>query len=352
MKTALATPSIYTQLKKRLFTFARLLQGPAQPCELIATVIGHETIVRKSGLLKMTLSVHNRGPGHCLTGSTLKVDWIPERQPGRVVQSIEAKVAGQILRGQTETIEVHVPVPNFLGRFHLQARLPGLTPQPILTPIEVLARNEDDIDYVAVYKNTDLTQNDWHIVGPSTQAEHERLAKLKIDDLCAAGLTPDMAVFDVGCGTGQLALTLEKFLSKEGYYFGVDIGREGIEHCKKRFLRPNFEFDVNGMTTLPANRRAFDFITLFSVFTHTLADETMMLMHEMKPYLKPTGVVYCDFFFSDFIDRYSGNRGRIEFERAYWERMMTMVGYTWTVVNSWQVEPHTTREVFQLRRSK
>jgi hypothetical protein len=76
----------------------------------------------------------------------------------------------------------------------------------------------------------------------------------------------------------------------------------------------------------------------------------MMLLHEMKQTLKPTGCVYADIYLSDFVDRYAGNRGRIEYERQYWERMLALVGYRFEIAHSWQVEPHVKRELFILKR--
>jgi ubiquinone/menaquinone biosynthesis C-methylase UbiE len=348
MNATTVGPSLYNGFKKRLYAAARHLRGPSHPTPLTVAVARHETIGRRNRGLPVTLHLHNPGPGHSFDPACWMVSWRPERDPSRVVYEAGVPLNVPVLRGQTESVPVEAPCPPFLGRFVLGHALKGSAPHLLRTPIEVMAKSEEDIDYVAVYRNTDLTANDWHVVGPSTEAEHKRQAGLKLEQLLAAGLTPDSAVFDVGCGTGQLALALEPFLSDRGFYFGCDIGAEGIEHCRRRFRRPNFRFDVSGMTTLPTIGRTFDFITLFSVFTHTLADETMLLLHEMKRYLSPKGCVYADFFFSEFVDRYAGNRGRIEYERAYWERMLALVGYRSETANAWQVEPHTRRDVFKL----
>jgi ubiquinone/menaquinone biosynthesis C-methylase UbiE len=346
MNAVVAGPSLYTAAKKRLFSLGRFLQGTPRPAEVVIACVGHEVTCPKNGTLRLTLDVHNRGPGHALDGATIAVDWV-SCKTGTVAHAATTAVPCQVLRGQTERVVVRIPTPPVLGRFQLTYCGPNAVTIP--SPIEVTAAASENIDYVALYRNTDLEKDHWYVVGPSTEQEHRRLAAEKLEQLKAAGLTPDSAVFDVGCGTGQLAMSLETFLSDRGRYFGCDIAVEGISHSQARFRRPNFSFAVSGMTTLPAVAGRFDFITLFSVFTHTLADETMLLLHEMKRSLATTGCVYCDVYFNDLVEGYAGNRGRIEYERDYWLRMLELVGFVPTTANAWQVEPHVRREVFVLR---
>jgi ubiquinone/menaquinone biosynthesis C-methylase UbiE len=349
MNAVVAGPSLYTVAKKRIYSLGRLLQGRPSPANVAIACVGHDVVGPKNGTLKLVLDVHARGPGHALDGATIDVDWV-SCKTGAIVSTTTTAVPCQVLRGQTERVTVRVPVPGVLGRFQLTYRGPSGDPVTIPSPIEVVAAASENIDYVALYRNVDLEKDHWYVVGPSTEAEHHRLAAEKLEQLKAAGLTPDMAVFDVGCGTGQLALSLEKYLSDRGRYFGCDIGAEGIAHCRARFQRPNFSFAISGMTTLPKTAGEFDFVTLFSVFTHTLADETMLLLAEMKRTLKPTGCVYADVYFNDLVEGYAGNRGRIEYERDYWLRMLDLVGFVPATANAWQVEPHVRREVFVLRK--
>ena len=84
---------------------------------------------------------------------------------------------------------------------------------------------------------------------------------------------------DIGCGTGQMALALEDYLSDKGAFYGTDIGREGIEFCRRTYRRSNFKFATGDMTRVPFADRdgPFDLAIFFSVFTHTFVDESVLL---------------------------------------------------------------------------
>jgi SAM-dependent methyltransferase len=102
-----------------------------------------------------------------------------------------------------------------------------------------------------------------------------------------AGLTPEHAVLDGGCGCGRVARALTEFLSPAGRYLGFDVGREPIEWCQKQISTrfPAFVFvhaDVlnpvynpEGVLRpesyrFPCADEIFDVVLLESVFTHLL----------------------------------------------------------------------------------
>ena len=59
-----------------------------------------------------------------------------------------------------------------------------------------------------------------------------------------AGLTPDEAVLEPGCGAGRIAEPLTRYLSEDGSYDGFDVVAEAIESCKRGIAsrHPNFHF--------------------------------------------------------------------------------------------------------------
>jgi tRNA G46 methylase TrmB len=59
-----------------------------------------------------------------------------------------------------------------------------------------------------------------------------------------AGLRPDGRVLDIGCGCGQMALHLTKYLNEKGSYVGIDIHGPSIRWCQRNISnrRSNFEF--------------------------------------------------------------------------------------------------------------
>ena len=128
-----------------------------------------------------------------------------------------------------------------------------------------------------------------------------------------AELRPDERVFDIGCGCGQVALNLEKYLSSTGSYVGVDIHRPSIRWCQKKIggRSRNFEFahiDVRNQAYNPRGKhhaetyrfsfddRSFDLILLKSVFTHMRPPEVSNYLREVARLLKNNGRCLATFF--------------------------------------------------------
>jgi SAM-dependent methyltransferase len=127
-----------------------------------------------------------------------------------------------------------------------------------------------------------------------------------------AGLQPDHAVLDVGCGIGRMARPLADFLSSDGSYDGFDVNRDGIGWCRRRYARHrNFRFRVADLYNrrynpggahaaseyrFPYDDARFDLVVLTSVLTHLLEDEATHYVSEVARVLKPGGRVLATFF--------------------------------------------------------
>lgn len=206
-----------------------------------------------------------------------------------------------------------------------------------------------DIDYSAAYSSADLNVDYWTVTGPRTREDYDRLSGVKLKLLTDLGLKEFHRLLDVGCGTGQVAQACEAYLTDAGAYFGTDVGESGIEFCRKRFRRSNFQFAVNPPTTLPIRGQSFDAACFFSVFTHTYPDETVLLLAETARLLDSEGWIFADAFTSPSPDRYRGNRGAMIVNRDHFLRLAAVAGFpSHEVVMQQDLESDVRREFFRM----
>lgn len=335
---------------------------PATDCRAALTPVPGQVLIQRASTYPVQVRASNLGSAvWSSTGQHpihLTTRWLSSRK-----EAIDFPIVRYALpRAVRPSDEVEFPItlaaPDFLGHFLVEVDLeqqggPAFRDCGSRSPwieAQVTGRDSDDIDYHAVYATADLTRDYWTVVGPSTKDEFEKLGHVKLSQLQQLGLTPDSRILDVGCGTGQLAIPLEGYLSDRGAYVGTDIGSEAITFCRERFKRPNFRFLQNEMTTLPLANETFDFITYFSVFTHTFPDETALLLAESNRLLAPGGIILGDVFTSPMVERCSGNRGAMELNREHFLRLVELAGLKAEVIDSWPWQKYGRREVMKYTR--
>ena len=262
-----------------------------------------------------------------------------------------------LLPGDWADVPVAVKGPPAPGDFALRWELvvgdapPALALDPIPTPVTF--PRATDIDYHHVFRTADLNANSWWVVGAyHTEDEYKKSSAARRVMLIEQGLTPDSRVLDVGCGTGQMAMALEPYLSERGAFFGTDIGKEAIDFCRRTYRRPNFAFEVGGLTTVPFPTAAgpFDLAIFFSVFTHTHTDESALLLAECARLLGPSGVVIADVIASPLVSRGAGHRGEMWVNREHFERLALAVGFRPRVIATFPWAADAERVMFRLDR--
>jgi SAM-dependent methyltransferase len=123
--------------------------------------------------------------------------------------------------------------------------------------------------------------------------EFEAVGKLEYYLLRSLGLSTGHLVVDVGCGSGRLAQQLAP--DKDIHYIGTDVVPRLIESARTATMRDDWEFSVVEAVQIPCPDNAADFVTFFSVLTHTTHEESFKYLQEASRCLKPGGKVVISF---------------------------------------------------------
>jgi SAM-dependent methyltransferase len=137
----------------------------------------------------------------------------------------------------------------------------------------------------------------------------------------------DSTILDVGCGCGSLPVSLIKYSTYSGQYFGFDIVKDFITWLSNTVSKShdNFHFfhsDVWNSSYNPKGKIAaskyrfplpsnyFDIIFLGSVFTHMLPEDLENYLTEITRCLKPNGICFITYFLKENL---SNNSHRMKF---------------------------------------
>jgi ubiquinone/menaquinone biosynthesis C-methylase UbiE len=103
-----------------------------------------------------------------------------------------------------------------------------------------------------------------------------------------SGIATAGRVLDVGCGTGNLSLTLAEN-ENIGAVVGVDMSTAYVEHAQRRNRDPRLEFQVGDACSLPFAGASFDHS--LSMLVLQFIPETKSAIREMRRVTRPGGVV-------------------------------------------------------------
>ncbi len=149
-----------------------------------------------------------------------------------------------------------------------------------------------------------------------TDEDFYQIGLEKITLLKQYGFRKNSSLLDLGCGYGRLPYAMIASLNYTGQYLGLDILPRHIRWCQDVLTsrHPHYRFavidvqndrynpqglmDARAFTfDLPA--ACFDFVCLFSVFTHMHEPEIAHYLSEILRVLKPDGKCLATFFLYD-----------------------------------------------------
>lgn len=302
-------------------------ETPTAPRRVSLTLLGELSAFESGRRTSLRLRVENRGT------KRLGWPWRPSRLvyrwlwPDETLLSKSARtkrLPRSLAPGGACEIDLRVACPNTTGDFVLEVSVAEGTrrthlrvvPEPLRIPTSVVRGKMDDFgEYKDVWEKANLDRDYWSIVGPGSRDEFDSLSRMKRNTLVQHGLTPKSRILDVGCGTGCLTQALLEYLDDEGFYFGTDIAPQAIDFCRRRYVRENFRFAVNGSTEVSIDEGDFDFIHLSSVFTHMFPEEIAAMSMDLRPRLRPDGVLIADAFTFQDGPEWSGSRAKVDVRR-------------------------------------
>lgn len=127
-------------------------------------------------------------------------------------------------------------------------------------------------------------------------------------------------VYDIGCGAG-LTYPIVKKLWPAADYTGLDISYVMIDYCRETY--PDGSWLFVEWPSLPADKA--DLIICHSVLTHIYPNDAKVYLKEMAAHLSEDGRASVSIH-TDCSEGWRGDIGRIDYEPAYFEKMLADCG--------------------------
>ena len=160
------------------------------------------------------------------------------------------------------------------------------------------------------------------------------------------GMEPDARILDIGSGIGRKTIPLLDFLDSTGRYIGVDIDADLVDWCTRHISTRNPRFSFLPLSihnsfynprgalrpedlVFPFPDDSFDFVVLWSVFTHLFPSTIEHYFDEVRRMLRPGGRMAASFFVLDDHARSEARAGRTFYPvthemNGYWTSNPTM----------------------------
>ncbi len=125
-----------------------------------------------------------------------------------------------------------------------------------------------------------------------------KVRELRQKTATMACIQPGEAVLDVGCGTGTLAMKIQRRVGRAGRVTGVDPGTQQIARARSKAARRHMpiEFQLGVIEQLPFPDQTFDVVFSTLMMHHLPAPLKRQGLAEIARVLKPGGrLVIADF---------------------------------------------------------
>jgi ubiquinone/menaquinone biosynthesis C-methylase UbiE len=160
---------------------------------------------------------------------------------------------------------------------------------------------------------------------PGSDADYVEAAKAIVRMAQNSGLTPSARILDIGCGAGRFLTGLLATYGRVNEYVGLDVRKQLIDWCRKAFddrSYGNIRFEwinkfnarynrtgepVSQGIELPIDSRSFDFVILYSVFSHMTVEDTRAYLFEVARALDANGHCLCTAFVEDDVPAWEEN---------------------------------------------
>ena len=191
-----------------------------------------------------------------------------------------------------------------------------------------------------------------------TDAAYVEKAKSIVGLAQEAGMRADARILDIGCGAARFLTGLLATYGSVKEYLGLDVRKTPIDWGREAFNNPAFgnirfkQIDafnaryyasgepVTASSRLPIEDNSFDFVMLYSVFTHMTVDDTRTYLSEIARVLDANGRCLCNAFVEEGVPAWQENpegygdinwRGPLHcalFNKAVFEGLIEEAGLT------------------------
>lgn len=135
-----------------------------------------------------------------------------------------------------------------------------------------------------------------------------------------------------------MAVKLERYIKPPGEYYGIDIAETLIEEAKGKIIASNFKFAIIDSPELPFQNDYFDFIVLFSVFTHLYHEDIIQLLREIRRVLRDSGICISSIIADPDIKECEGNIAKMRHNVDFLKKI---IGQQGLIVKSVQQSWHS-----------